>query len=285
MTPEGPPAAPRDLTAQVSSSEGTTVKLTWADPNDANIDEYQYRVRVNGGSVWDPDWTPMLYTDATTGAVTSSDATTTTYTVEGLVSDPQGYEFQVRALDTDRAEGDRAGLHSSVFGSPTTSETAPEAMTDVQHTVTGVSGGAGGTVEFTWNNPGDASINKYQYRYKCHNISAGCDNTFDDETWKDISGGGGATSHSMSIPGNAVVVFFQLRAINTNPTPALPSPATPVTVIRSNTPSSTITTPGAPAGLTATADWSDPNWNVTLSWTASRPPPTPSSTSTSTSRA
>ena len=144
VTPSGPPAAPRDLTAQEQSSVGTDVKLTWADPEDSNIDEYQYRVRVNGGSVWDPDWT----------LVPNSGADTTTYTVKGLVSGTQGYEFQVRALDTDRLEGDRAGPHSSVTGTPTTSETAPEAMTNVQGTVTGVSGGGGGTVTFTWADPG-----------------------------------------------------------------------------------------------------------------------------------
>ena len=153
--PLGPPAAPRNLTAQESSTLGTQVKLTWADPEDSNIDEYQYQVRVNGGSVWDPDWT----------LVPDSGADTTTHIVEGLVSGTQAYDFQVRALDTDRAEGDRAGPHSSVTGTPTTSETAPEAMTNVQRTVTGVSGGAGGRVTFTWADPGDESIDKYEYRY------------------------------------------------------------------------------------------------------------------------
>ena len=269
VTPEGPPAAPRDLTAQVSSSEGTTVKLTWADPNDANIDEYQYRVRVNGGSVWDPDWT----------LVPDSGADTTTFTVESLKSGGGGYEFQVRALDTDRIEGDRAGAHSSVTGTPTTSETAPEAMTNVQHTVTGVSDGAGGTVTFTWDNPGDASIDNYEYRYKCHNAGSSCGNAFTTEAWNDVAGNGyttpsGGHQFKLTIFGSAAIVYFQFRAVNdgaddssTTDVNEGAGPATPIAISRSNTPSSTITTPGAPAGLTATADWSDPNWNVTLSWT------------------
>ena len=40
--------------------------------------------------------------------IASSDSTTTTYTVAGLTQGT-GYEFQVRAIDSDRAEGDRAG--------------------------------------------------------------------------------------------------------------------------------------------------------------------------------
>ena len=159
-TPSGPPAAPRDLTAQVSSSGGTQVKLTWANPNDDNIDEYQYRVRVNVGvSGWEPDWTFVPKIDP---------ALATTHTVKGLQSGGNGYIFQVRALDTDRIEGDRAGPEASVTGNPTTSVTAPEAMTNVQHTIKDVSGGADGKVTFTWDNPGDASIDKYQYRHKCH---------------------------------------------------------------------------------------------------------------------
>ena len=269
VTPSGPPAAPRDLTAQESSTLGTQVKLTWADPEDSNIDEYQYRVRVNGGSVWDPDWT----------LVPDSGADTTTFTVESLKSGGGGYEFQVRALDTDRIEGDRAGAHSSVTGTPTTSETAPEAMTNVQHTVTGVSDGAGGTVTFTWDNPGDASIDNYEYRYKCHNAGSSCGNAFTTEAWNDVAGNGyttpsGGHQFKLTIFGSAAIVYFQFRAVNdgaddssTTDVNEGAGPATPIAISRSNTPSSTITTPGAPAGLTVTAAWSDPNWNVTLSWT------------------
>ena len=279
-TPSGPPAAPRDLTAQVSSSEGTTVKLTWANPEDSNIDEYQYQVRVNTlGSGWEPSWT----------TVGTSDATTTTYTVEGLISGDPGYEFQVRALDTDRVEGDRAGPHSSVTGTPTTSDTAPEAMTNVRHTVTGVSGGAGGMVTFTWADPGDESIDKYQYRYD------GSSSNPDawDRDWTDVPtqtidstqvpNNKDLTVYSRAIPGSSSGVFFELRAVDNHADDSATTdinegggPATAIIVERSNTPDSP-TTPGAPAGLTASAacnDQSDTDpsndvWEgVTLTWAA-----------------
>ena len=289
-TPSGPPAAPRDLTAQVSSPEATTVKLTWADPEDSNIDEYQYRVRVyTADSDWEPDWTPMRYIDATTKEETSSDATTTTYTVEGLISAAPGYEFQVRTLDTDRVEGDRAGPEASVLGTPTTSETAPKAMINVRHPVTGVSGGADSTVDFTWTDPGDESIDKYQYRYD------GSSSNPDawDEDWTDVPtqtidstqvpNNKDLTVYSRGIPGSSSGVFFELRAVNNDADNSATTdinegggPATAITVERSNTPDSP-TTPGAPADLTATAacnDQSDMNpsndvWqDVTLTWTA-----------------
>ena len=261
-TPSGPPAAPRDLTAQVSSPDGTIVKLTWANPEDSNIDEYQYQVRVNTlGSDWEPSWT------------TVGTADTTTLTVKGLISADPGYEFQVRALDTDRVEGDRAGPHSSVTGTPTTSETAPEAMTNVRNTVTGVSGGTGGMVTFTWADPGDESIDKYQYRYDSETS-----NPEDwDQDWIDIPGGDDNNKDMtewgpVSIHGSGTGTFYQLRAINN---PALPGPATAIIVARSNTPDSP-TTPGAPADLTATAAWNDQSdsdssndvWEVTLFWKA-----------------
>ena len=265
-TPSGPLAAPRDLTAQVSSTDGTTVKLTWADPEDSNIDEYQYRVRVyTTGSDWDPPrWT----------TVPNSNADTTTYTVEDLISVDPGYEFQVRALDTDRDEGDRAGPHSSVTGTPTTLETAPEAMTNVRRAVTGVIGGAGGMVTFTWADPGDESIDKYQYRY-----DGGSSNPdVWDKDWTDVPtqtidsiqvpNNKDLTVYSREIPGSSLGVFFELRAVN-NGADEGGGPATAITVERSNTPDSP-TTPGAPVELTASAVWDDQSdvWDVTLTWPA-----------------
>ena len=278
-TPSGPPAAPRDLTAQLSSSDGTQVKLTWANPNDDNIDEYQYRVRANiitGDAGWEPDWT-FVPKDGST--------LVTTYTVEGLISAAPGYEFQVRAIDTDRDEGDQAGPHSSVTGTPTTSETAPQAMTNVQHAVTGVSGGSGGMVTFTWADPGDDSIDKYQYRYDATESNPGEGNW--DQDWINIPGDT-ANNKDMTIwgpdniPGSDTVTFYELRAVNNDADDSATAdinegggPATAITLERSNTPDSP-TTPGAPAGLTASAAWNDQGdtetsndeWDVTLTWTA-----------------
>ena len=183
------------------------------------------------------------------------------------------YTFEVRAVDSDRVEGDRAGAASSATAAPTTAARAPSQMSKVQHTVTSVSGGSDGTVTFTWDDPGEAFANKYEYRYKCHNTQESCDNTFTTEGWNNAADESSSVvaddSFSMDIPGNAAVVYFQLRAVNATPSDPLLGPATGVTVERSNTPSTSNPPPSAPIGFSAVAEWDDTNshWDVVLSWT------------------
>ena len=72
--------------------------LTWTAPgNDggAGIEKYRYRVRADGGSSWDPDWT-----DVPDGPDTGdSAADETTFTVSGL-SNGTEYVFQLRAVNS-----------------------------------------------------------------------------------------------------------------------------------------------------------------------------------------
>ena len=77
------PVAPRNFRATPGVSQ---VTLTWSDPGDSLITNYQYRVRADGGSNWVPDWTD----------IPSSGASTTSYTVTGLTNDTE-YTFEVRA--------------------------------------------------------------------------------------------------------------------------------------------------------------------------------------------
>ena len=162
------------------------------------------------------------------------------------------YVFEVRAIDSDPDDGGRIGPGSSVIGTPTTTETAPADMTNVKHTVTGVSGGSGGTVEFTWDDPGDESIHKYQYRYDATESNPGEGNW--DQDWADIPGGDDNNKDMTSwgpvnIHGSGAVTHYELRAINTTPDPDLPGLATAITVQRSNTPAATTPPPSAPTNL------------------------------------
>ena len=77
------PVAPRNFRATPGVSQ---VTLTWSDPGDILITNYQYRVRADGSSSWVPDWTD----------IPSSGASTTSYTVTGLTNDTE-YTFEVRA--------------------------------------------------------------------------------------------------------------------------------------------------------------------------------------------
>ena len=182
------------------------------------------------------------------------------------------YTFEVRAV-SDAGEGSAA----SVEATPQGAETAPGAMVGVTDAVTGVTGGSGGQVTFTWASPGtNTNINKYEYRHKCQNISNNCDNSFDDVThpWQDIPSSSATTiSWTHPLPGTATVVYYQLRAVNTGANPDAGGPATALTVHRSNTPGSTTNPPAAPQNLTLSAGansvtlgWDEPSVTTNLIW-------------------
>ena len=63
------------------------VTLRWDNPEDSSITRYQYRQRVTSESAWDPDWTD----------IPGSGASTTSYTVGNLVNWTP-YTFQIRAV-------------------------------------------------------------------------------------------------------------------------------------------------------------------------------------------
>ena len=253
-TPTGPPAAPGDLRA---TPLNVSVRLHWNDPNDSNIDLYQFRYKSDGDfNSW--------------AEIPNSGATTTDHTVTSL-SNSIEYTFEVRAIDSDRAEGDQAGPASSATATPTTAARAPSQMSNVQHTVTGVTDGSGGTVTFTWDDPSEGFITKYQYRYDSAASNPGKGNW--DQDWIDAPGGDSnnkeMVTFSGSIPGSDAIVFFELRAINGTPTEPLNGPASAVRVDRSNTPDTSPAPPAAPTGFSAATEWDDTNshWDIVLSWT------------------
>ena len=251
-TPSGPPAAP-DLRADPGDGK---VRLYWANLNDATITKFQYRKRITDRApiTWDPDW----------GDISGSDASTKEHTVSSLTNGT-GYTFEARAINDD-GEGDSA----SIAATPTVADTTPNQMSNVQHVVTNVNNGVGGTVEFTWDDPGDDQLDNYEYRFKCHNAQGSCDNTFTTETWNDVSGSGSTTSHSMSIPGNSATVYFQLRGVNDGADDSGTAdinegagPVTAVTVSRTNSAGTSVEPPAAPGSLTATPGVGQ----VILNWT------------------
>ena len=77
-TPALAPTAPTNLEAEVGDRR---IGLTWANPGDSTIDEYEYS--TDGGSF---------------SVISGSDDTTTSYTVTGLTNGTQ-YTFEVRAVN------------------------------------------------------------------------------------------------------------------------------------------------------------------------------------------
>ena len=81
--PMNPPAAPSRLTARPGHRSAT---LKWANPNDASITRYEYRMRTGTGA-WGP-WTP----------IPSSRAATVEYEKTGLTNGT-GYRFELRGVN------------------------------------------------------------------------------------------------------------------------------------------------------------------------------------------
>ena len=78
------PDAPGGLNARASHQQ---VELSWNDPDNSDIDSYQYRVSDDGGGTWDPDWTEIDGSDASTTGLTLTD-----------LGDLTAYTFEVRAV-------------------------------------------------------------------------------------------------------------------------------------------------------------------------------------------
>ena len=219
--------------------------LDWRDPNDSNIDKYQIRQQKAGGAF--TKW----------GDISPSDGSTTAHEVTGLTNDTT-YTFELRTVDGDRAEGDQEGPASSVTATPQAAAAPPAQMIGVEHTVTSVSGSSSGKVKFSWQDSGDSTITKYQYRNKCHDTQDPCDNTFTTESWTDAPASAVADDNfEINIPGSSAVVYFQLRAVGSDGD----GPATGVTVNRANT-NPTTPPPPVPQNLTLTATGN----SLTVSW-------------------
>ena len=183
ITDDDPPNAPASLAA--TQTGAGTVILSWDDPSDASISTYQYRQSTDNGSNWDVDWTD----------IGDSDATTISHQVAGLTAGT-AYTFEVRAVNV-------VGEGTAASASVTTVD-VPDAPASLAATQTGL-----GAVTLSWDDPGDASISKYQYR---RSIGGG---TSWAVNWADIAGSG-ATTTSRQVTGlTAITAYtFEVRAVN-----------------------------------------------------------------------
>ena len=123
------PAAPK---LSAAPGDGQVV-LSWADPSNATIDEYQLSQSDP------PEWSQ----------ITGSNATTTAHTVTGLTN-YTGYSFQVRAVNETGA----GPASNSANATPRLPKPAKPA---------GLSAQAGDAqVKLSWQDPNDSTIDKYQ---------------------------------------------------------------------------------------------------------------------------
>ena len=179
--PTATPAPGKPANAKAEAGYGR-VTLTWTDPRDSTITKWQYS--QDGGTTWKD--------------VPGSDASTTRYTVTGLVNGTT-YRFRVRAVNVAGAgtASDQVSLAPSASAVPERPE--------------GLSAVAGSTrVTLRWTDPGDPAITKYQYRQKAAGGSYG---TWTDLTATDI---GTRLAYVVMSLRNGTVYTFQIRAVNAN---------------------------------------------------------------------
>ena len=178
------PAKPTGLMAQAGDGE---VTLTWDDLNDQTVSGWQYKVK-SGGSFDDVSWLD----------ISNSGAATTSHVVMSLTNGVS-YRFKVRAVN------------SSGPGTESNESNAATPQAQVPAKPTGLMAEAGdGQVTLTWDDPGDSSITKWQYRYRVGNAGYG-------DAWTDVSDSGPTTT-TVKVTGltNDSSHRFQVRAVNAN---------------------------------------------------------------------
>ena len=186
------PAAPTGLAAAAGDGQ---VHLTWDDPNDSSIDKYQYT--TDGGA---------SFTDIDLDDISYSEADKFGHTVTGLVNGTQ-YMFRIRALD-----GEALAPNSLLSGEAPATPMAGEPAAPANLEAKGLDSG----VRLTWDDPGDFSIDKYQYQY----LRADDAGDFSEwgGVWTDIpySAPGGANQIVYPVTGliNGEEYLFRIRAVD-----------------------------------------------------------------------
>lgn len=180
--PSTVPEALSGLTAAVGDGE---VVLSWDDPEDGSITEYQFRERAP----FDEDWWCWNTFSSGSGTINS-------HTLNQL---PAGaaYQIQLRALN-DVGEGVASEVSVTV---PASSSSVPDAPS-------GLRAAAGDqSIALGWDDPGDDSITGYQFRERySESLSWRC--------WRHINGSDASTTgHTMPGLTNGASYEVQLRAL------------------------------------------------------------------------
>ena len=179
-------AAPSGLRAVLN---GSSVTLSWDTSFDHSIEKYQYRIKTVGTGNAYGSWTDIA----------DSNGFTTSHTISVTGSGQR--DVQLRALRHDQIGG--------LGASATALTTAPPAMPAPTPLLapgrpSGLkASGGNGVIDLFWSDPGDATINGYQYRIRPHS-----DRSFGE--WQSIPGSGASTV-SYTIPNLAAKQGYDIR--------------------------------------------------------------------------
>ena len=203
VTATSTPVTVPDAPASLNATPGNTqVSLDWTAPasdGGSAVTGYEYRVSVDGGSTWSPDWTDVP--DGSDAGTDRSDETS--FTVTGLDNGVL-HTFEVRAVNL---VGD--GAPASATSTPVTVPGAPASLNatpgDTQ-------------VTLDWTAPasdGGSSVTGYEYR-----VSADGGTTWSPD-WTGVPDGSDTgtdlhdeTSYTVTGLDNGVEHTFEVRAVN-----------------------------------------------------------------------
>ena len=190
------------LTANPGNQQASLSWHTWTPNNDNVLQKFQYRVKQVGGA-WDPDWTDMQ----------DSNASTETHRLTNLTN---GVEHTIEI----RAVFDQDG--QTLYGGAETIRTTPRAPLTPPRNLDASTEGDGG-VRLSWSDPADSTLTRYQYRYQ---------NTSDDgwnPDWTSVPGSNAATtSHTLTGLAKNLRHTLEIRTLRDNEQgPAARSSVTP----------------------------------------------------------
>ena len=229
----GAPSAPSGLRAVLSS--GSSLYLSWADPFDATISGYQYRVKIAGAANSYSAWT----------SITGSGASTTSATVAVTGSGRRVVQLKatnVRGTSSPASASTGPPVAPSGFTSPGGRSAGTEGEIVIWWAA---DSSPKGSVVLNWSDPGDDSIIKYRYRLRPTRTPG-----FYSQ-WADIPGSGASTtSHEFVLPTHEEY-RIRVQAVNGMGTASLTVNVHP-----------TWPAPAAPSGLKASLSGS----SVALSW-------------------
>ena len=186
------PVSVTPLAPGLSATPGDTqVRLEWPDPGDFSIDKYQHRWIERGGTLGAWDDVPKGADGTIIRAVT----------VTGLINNTT-YTFDVRAVDERDGGAEASDPPATVDATPTAMGMQPAAPNLTSHP-------GNKRVGLAWDDPDDASIDKYQYRW----IEMG--STLGD--WNDVpTGADGTIIHAVTVTGliNGTTYTFEVHAVD-----------------------------------------------------------------------
>ena len=175
------------LTATPGNQRVSLEWTNWTPTNEDIIQKFQYRVKLAGSS-WDPDWTDLPGSDASTEAHTLGNLT-------------NGIEHTIELRAVFANEG------QALYGGGETIRTTPRAPLTAPRNLDASTDGDGG-VRLSWSDPADSTLTGYQYRHQ---------NPSDDgwnPDWTNVPGSNAATtSHILTGMAKNLLHTLEVRTL------------------------------------------------------------------------